>query len=104
MAQAGAGSGVYNTTRQVGAVLGSSGIAAIMQMRLATLAPGAAEHTALGAGELPQALHAGYSTAMAQSLLLPAAVLVVGLAAVLCFTTPDRHRRTRSAPAAARGE
>jgi EmrB/QacA subfamily drug resistance transporter len=88
MAQAGAGSGVYNTTRQVGAVLGSSGIAAIMQMRLATLAPGAAGPTALGAGPLPQALHAGYSTAMAQALLLPAAVLLVGLAAVLCFTTP----------------
>ena len=35
MAQAGAGSGVYNTTRQVGAVLGSAAIAVLMQARLA---------------------------------------------------------------------
>ena len=34
MGQAGAGAGVYNTTRQVGAVLGSAGIAALMQARL----------------------------------------------------------------------
>ena len=34
MDRAGAGAGVYNTTRQVGAVLGSAGIAALMQARL----------------------------------------------------------------------
>jgi EmrB/QacA subfamily drug resistance transporter len=101
MARAGAGSGVYNTTRQVGAVLGSSGIAAIMQMRLAALAPDAAGHTDVGTGPLPPELHAGYSAAMAQSLLLPAAVLAVGLAAVLCFTAPAR---TPSPPAVLAGD
>jgi hypothetical protein len=90
MAQAGGGSGVYNTMRQVGAVLGSSGIAAVMQARLAVLAPGAETSGGIeaAAGPLPPALQAGYSAAMAQALLLPAAVLVVGLIAVLCFAAP----------------
>jgi EmrB/QacA subfamily drug resistance transporter len=96
MAQAGAGSGVYNTMRQVGAVLGSSGIAAIMQERLATLAPGA-EAGDTGAAALPPALHAGYSAAMAQSLLLPAAVLVVGFVAVVCFAAPTHRPEPRPA-------
>ena len=39
MHQAGAGAGVYNTTRQVGAVLGSAGIAVLMESRLATNLP-----------------------------------------------------------------
>ena len=37
--QAGAGSGVYNTTRQLGAVLGSAGMAAFMTTRIATEMP-----------------------------------------------------------------
>ncbi len=39
--QAGAGSGVYNTTRQIGAVLGSAAIAVLIQARLAAELPGA---------------------------------------------------------------
>jgi MFS family permease len=93
MAQAGAGSGVYNTTRQIGAVLGSAGIAVLMQSRLTADLPGAPSGGAgspTGGGRLPEALRDGFSTAMAQSLLLPAAVLVVGWVAVLCFARP-RH-------------
>ena len=41
------------------------------------------------------ALREGFSTAMGQSLLLPAAVLVVGWVAVLCFARP----RYQMAPA-----
>jgi EmrB/QacA subfamily drug resistance transporter len=96
--QAGAGSGVYNTTRQFGAVLGSAGIAAIMQSRLVALVPAAADGAGTGGGPLPSELHDGFSTAMAQSLLLPAAVLVAGLVAVLCFTAPAHLRRRRPAP------
>ncbi len=39
--QAGAGSGVYNTTRQIGAVLGSAAIAVLIQSRLASELPAA---------------------------------------------------------------
>ena len=78
MHQAGAGSGVYNTTRQIGAVLGSAGIAVLMQSRLTAELPGAAGNAAAaegGGGQLPAALQHGFASAMAQSMLLPAAVL-----------------------------
>ncbi|PJJ73514.1 EmrB/QacA subfamily drug resistance transporter [Diaminobutyricimonas aerilata] len=90
--QAGAGSGVFNTTRQVGAVLGSASIAVLIEARLAAEMPaggaGAAPAGEIGGGLLPEALRAGFSTAMAQSLLLPAAVAVVGAIIVACFARP----------------
>src|SRR3954451_22466609 len=72
---AGAGSGVYNTTRQIGSVIGSAAIAVLIQLRLAAELPargGSASSGdfALGAG-LPAVLQDGFSRAMAQSLLLP---------------------------------
>jgi EmrB/QacA subfamily drug resistance transporter len=90
---AGAGSGVYNTTRQVGAVLGSAGIAAIMQARLAANLPVGAGAAAegggtAGGGALPEFLHAGFSAAMGQSLYLPAAVALVGAVTVIFFAKP----------------
>jgi MFS family permease len=97
MHQAGAGAGIYNTTRQVGAVLGSAGIAVLMQARLSAELPGVAggASPAGATGQvLPAGLRAGYSDAMAQSLLLPALVLLVGLVAVLFFATPH-HMRAR---------
>jgi EmrB/QacA subfamily drug resistance transporter len=100
---AGAGAGVYNTTRQVGAVLGSASIAVLMQSRLASTMPGGGDAAEAGTGPLPSALHAAFATAMADSMLLPAAVLVIGWVAALCFQTP-RHLQPRAAdhPAAAR--
>jgi MFS family permease len=93
MHQAGAGAGVYNTTRQVGAVLGSAGIAALMESRLAANLPAVAGGSvgAEGAagGKLPEALQQGFSDAMAQSLMLPAAVVLIGLVAALLFVRPD---------------
>jgi EmrB/QacA subfamily drug resistance transporter len=97
MSHAGSGAGVYNTTRQVGAVLGSAGVAAIMESRLAALLPGISGDAE--AAQLPPALHGAFATAMAQSLLLPAAVLLIGLAAALCFTRP-KHLRSGAPPAA----
>lgn len=91
MDRAGAGAGVYNTTRQIGAVLGSAGIAALMQARLSAALPGGtAQSVEAGVAQLPPALHDAFSTAMAQSLLLPALVLFVGIAAVCGFALP-RH-------------
>jgi len=88
--QAGAGSGVYNTTRQIGAVLGSAAIAVLIQSRLAAELPaggpsgGAMEFS----GRLPEALQEGFSTAMGQSILLPAAVILIGAAVALFFAKP----------------
>lgn len=92
-ALAGAGSGVYNTTRQVGAVLGSASIAMLMQARLAAELPAAGGVTAGGeaatlSGVLPDFLHAGFTAAMSQSLLLPAAAALIGAVATLFFAKP----------------
>jgi EmrB/QacA subfamily drug resistance transporter len=94
--QAGAGSGVYNTTRQIGAVLGSAAIAVLIQSRLAAelpTAPGASGGSnPMGfGGRLPEALHAGFSTAMGQSIMLPAAVILLGAAVALFFAKPQPH-------------
>ena len=96
MSRAGAGAGVYNTTRQVGAVLGSAGIAALIQARLAANLPGAAiEASPIEGARLPTALNDGFAAAMAQSLYLPAGILVVGLLAVLCFAAPSHVKTQR---------
>lgn len=90
---AGAGSGIYNTTRQIGAVLGSAAIAALMQARLAAELParsgGASQSTAaLASGPLPPVIQGPFTTAMAQSVLLPAAVLVIGLVVAFFYVKP----------------
>ena len=87
---AGAGAGVYNAMRQVGAVLGSAAIAVLIDSRLE--ANGLMLSPAEGAGgaALPAAALEPFSTAMAQAMLLPALVPAIGLAAVLFFQRP-RH-------------
>ncbi|EMY34318.1 EmrB/QacA family drug resistance transporter [Arthrobacter crystallopoietes BAB-32] len=92
-AEAGAGSGVYNTTRQVGAVLGSASIAALMQARLAAELPSGTSvsgaEAEAGAAVLPGFLHAGFATAMGQSLLLPAVLALAGAVITLFFARPQ---------------
>lgn len=106
MAHAGAGAGVYNTTRQLGAVLGSAAIAVLMQARIADrvgslgqggtpLSPEADSPAALpatGSGGTPLSPEAAeaLSQAMADSLLLPIGVILVGAIAALFFHRP-RH-------------
>ena len=79
---------MYNTLRQVGAVIGSAAIAALMDAQLnAQLGPGAGEASVDGAGAssgMPEALHAPFALAMSHSLLLPAAVSLLG-AVMACF-------------------
>jgi EmrB/QacA subfamily drug resistance transporter len=82
--QAGAGAGIYNTTRTIGSVLGSAAIAAFMQARLTANLPGAGDAGGdFGSGQLPDMIIPGFSTAMAQTVLLSAAVLVIGVVAAL---------------------
>ena len=69
LASAGAGSGVYNTTRQVGAVLGSAAIGALMQARMVA--------------------HGDVGQAVADAMFLPAVVVLLGGVATLFFRTGD---------------
>lgn len=86
---AGAGASIYNTTRTVGSVIGSASIAALMQSRIEAHFPGSAEASgAFGTGQLPAFLVDGFSAAMAESMILPAAILIVGVVAVLFMRRP----------------
>ncbi|MGN8026637.1 MFS transporter [Microbacterium sp. 22242] len=100
--QAGAGSGIYNTTRTIGSVLGSAAIAAFMQARLNDHLPGAdgAPGSMAQSGSMPPFVVDGFSKAMSESLLLPAAVMIVALVASLFLT---RYRAPESAAAPADG-
>ena len=85
-ALAGAGSSVYNTLRQVGAVIGSAAIAALMSAQLdAQLGDGAGDAAVSPSttGVMPEALHAPFALAMSHSLFLPAAITLLG-AALAC--------------------
>ena len=86
---AGAGAGVYNATRQVGAVLGSAAIAVLMDSRIAAQGLSFQPSEAGGSAMPPSALDA-FSQAMADSMLLPPLVLLVGLVGVLFFQQSQR--------------
>jgi MFS family permease len=90
MHQAGAGAGVYNATRLVGSVIGSAGIAVLMDSRLVAqgLTSGGGPEAAGRA--LPEQLFEPLSTAMSEAMLLPAVVLALGFVASLAFESP-RH-------------
>ncbi|MBK0418615.1 DHA2 family efflux MFS transporter permease subunit [Leucobacter sp. CSA1] len=100
---AGAGSGVYNTSRQVGSVLGSAAMAALMESRLtAQFGEEASAAGGLGgagaAGALPEPMREGFTTAMAQSILMPMAVILVGAAIVLWFAPRPEGARSPRIP------
>jgi len=99
---AGAGSGVYNSVRQVGSVLGSAAIAALMQAQLAMLLPGGgqAASSAESAGQLPPMLRAGFAQAMANSMLLPATAALIGAVVAACFAITGGERRRQNVAAA----
>ncbi|MEB4210239.1 MFS transporter [Mycobacterium sp. 94-17] len=86
---AGAGSAVYNSVRQLGAVLGSAGMAAFMTWRITDEMPrrpsgGAVGEDAVGL-QLPGFLREPFAAAMSQSVLLPAFVALFGIIAALCL-------------------
>src|SRR5664279_5261703 len=91
---AGSGSGVYNTVRQVGAVIGSAAIAVLMESRIAAHLPGA-QGPSLSQGTnvvLPPFVKTGLSAALSDAMVLPAAVLLVAFVATLFFENL-RHLR-----------
>ena len=99
---AGAGSGVYNTTRQVGSVLGSAGIAAFMTSRIGAELPPMPTDAPRGEGSvtaLPGFLHEPFSAAMSQSMLLPAFFALFGVIAALFLLGFGNRPGDRPAPA-----
>ena len=87
----------------------SAAIAALIQGRLAAdlpKAPGASGQTKSleFGGSLPDFLHAGFSTAMGQSIMLPAAVIVLGAAVVMFFAKPKPVSGWGAPPAGAAQE
>ncbi|HEU0191849.1 MAG TPA: DHA2 family efflux MFS transporter permease subunit [Mycobacterium sp.] len=84
---AGAGSGVYNATRQVGSVLGSAGMAAFMTARISANMPdggGRSRSFEGGLGlQLPAFLRAPFALAMSESTLLTAFITLFGVAAAI---------------------
>ncbi len=113
---AGAGSGVYNTSRQIGAVLGAAAMAVLMQSRItAKFGEGSAAASLLGEGGggaggdvaggnltvLPESLREGFAAAMAESLLMPvAAVLVAAVISLLFLPRPEPNAVQRPSEAA----
>ena len=98
---AGAGSGVYNATRQVGAVLGSAAIAVFMDARLSAHGLQFSASEGGGTGKLPSQVLAPFSDAMSEAVLLPAALVLVGLLAALFFERPRHEGYARPTSAAA---
>jgi EmrB/QacA subfamily drug resistance transporter len=84
---AGAGSAVYNSVRQLGAVLGSAAMAAFMTWRISAEMP--AQGNTGGATDgpitlrLPEFVREPFSAAMSQSLLLPSFIALFGIVAAL---------------------
>jgi EmrB/QacA subfamily drug resistance transporter len=85
---AGAGSGAFNATRQVGSVLGSASMAAFMTWQLSLQIPPALAGVTPGGhagapAALPEFLRSPFAAAMSQSMLLPAFVALFGVVCAL---------------------
>ncbi|MDO7867932.1 DHA2 family efflux MFS transporter permease subunit [Nocardioides jiangxiensis] len=92
---AGAGAGVYNASRQIGAVLGSAAIAVLMDARLSAnnvafdpTDTKALAQMAQATAEQKAVFFDHFSTSMGQSLLVTPAVLLLGFAAALLLIRP----------------
>ncbi|MEU0541161.1 DHA2 family efflux MFS transporter permease subunit [Nocardia sp. NPDC005978] len=81
---AGAGSGVFNTTRQLASALGSATVGALLTARVAAQQLPTDRVRGEGAGGdavVPEALLDKLSTALSESMYLPAGILLIGLTA-----------------------
>ncbi|MCD5417975.1 hypothetical protein LRS71_00035 [Rhodococcus pyridinivorans] len=107
--QAGAGAGIYNTTRQVGSVLGSAAIGALISSRMAAQGLGEVQAgegggAAMGSG-LPEQIAEKFSIVLSQSMLLPASVLSIGIVASTMFVGhASLQRKAQAGTSADRAE
>jgi len=91
---AGAGSGVYNAVRQLGAVLGSAGMAAFMTSRISGEMPARSAAGGQRGLRLPEFVREPFSAAMSQSVLLPALIALLGVVAALFLVDLKRSATT----------
>jgi len=98
--EAGAGAGVYNTTRQIGSALGGAVISALIANRMA------AQHLRGGkfsegasVGKLPEFILHPLSTALSQSMYLPAAILLTGAATTVLIAHANNTKPSDSTTA-----
>ena len=89
MASAGAGAGIYNTTRQIGAVLGSAAIASLIEARLSANQLGGSGDFFSAKGSMPAQIQGPFADAMSQALLLPAVAFAIGVVLVLFLAKPS---------------
>ncbi len=87
---AGAASAVYNSVRQLGAVLGSAGMAAFMTSRISAEMPPRPAAAASGL-HLPDFVREPFADAMSQSELLPAFIALFGIVAALFLVGLSRE-------------
>ncbi|MFF0452651.1 DHA2 family efflux MFS transporter permease subunit [Nocardia africana] len=100
--QAGAGAGVYNTTRQVGSVLGSAAISALVSARMSAQGLGSGqfgEGGGTGMGHIPEQIIDKFSTALGQAMILPGAILLIGVVASALFVGSSAKKQQEEAEA-----
>lgn len=93
-AQAGAGSGVFNATRQVGAVIGAATLAAVLTNRVAANMPPIPGGNSGGpqtSGQLPEFLRASFSTALSQTMWMTVIACALVFIAVFFLRSPAGH-------------
>ncbi|MFT3889904.1 MAG: MFS transporter [Arachnia sp.] len=95
---AGAASGVYNTTRQLGSVIGSAAIAAIVTARLSYYLPGASQQFS-GGGSMPPEVAERFTSAMTDAMRMPAIGLLVAAVIACFFVRPRAHEAAAPSPA-----
>jgi MFS-type transporter involved in bile tolerance (Atg22 family) len=107
---AGAGSGAFTATRQVGSVLGSASMASLMDWLVIRQLPPIVTGITVGVGgEGPEveplpAFRAEFATAMSQSMLLPTAGALLGVVAALFLVGfPRRPESPDALPESAEG-